>query len=152
VKRRDRPLPVATSRRFGLQSGFSTAWAPLICRVSPPVVSKTFPSREVSRSDCGPLGWRYSGGGSDGNEHEYDEHDAPPPVSRVRLGTDEDLRRDFGSKKLLIGSPVTSKPPAEDMLVQPKIPDRGQRIASIERSLRRRKAGSKESPMRLRRI
>ena len=81
---------------------------------------------------------------SDGDEHEYEEHDEPLPVSQVRLGTEEDLQRDFGSKKLLIGLPVTSQPPVEDMLVQPKMPDRGKRIASIERSLRRRKAGSKE--------
>jgi hypothetical protein len=81
---------------------------------------------------------------SDRDEHEYEAHDEPPPVSRVRLGTEEDLQRDFGSTPLLIGLPVTSQPPVEDMLVQPKIPYRGQRIASIERSLRRRKAGSKE--------
>jgi len=61
---------------------------------------------------------------SDGDEHVYEEHDEPLPVSQVRLGTEEDLQRDFGSKKLLIGSPVTSKPPVEDMLVQPNIPDR----------------------------
>lgn len=62
---------------------------------------------------------------SDGDEHEYEAHDAPLPVSQVRLGTEEDLQRDFGSTPLLVGFPVTPKPPVEDMLIQPNIPDRG---------------------------
>jgi hypothetical protein len=76
---------------------------------------------------------------SDGDEHEYDEHDEPLPVSRVRLGTEEDLQRDFGSTPLLIGSPVTSKP-QQDVLAQPNIPDRSRRVAAIEASGRRRTA------------
>jgi hypothetical protein len=34
-----------------------------------------------------------------------------PRTSRVRSATDEDLARDFGSSKLLIGVPVKPTPP-----------------------------------------
>jgi hypothetical protein len=81
---------------------------------------------------------------SERDHHDHEAHDEPLPVSQVRLATEEDLQRDFGSTELLIGLPVTSQQPVEDMLIQPNIRDRGQRIASIERSLRRRNAGSKE--------
>ena len=81
---------------------------------------------------------------SDGDEHEHGAHDEPLPVSRVRLVTEEDLQRDFGPKKLLIGFPVTPQPPVEDMLVQPSIPDRVRRTALAAQSAARRKARSKE--------
>jgi hypothetical protein len=78
---------------------------------------------------------------SDGDEHEYEEHDEPLPVSQVRLASDDDLQKDFGSTPLLIGSPVTSGPPVEDMLVQPNVPDRGQ-ADRFDRTLAASKEGA----------